>query len=143
MASIVREKRELGGRRLRRGKKRDERGGNVPSLFYWQEGSTHIRVWKFHSSFLLFPLSLFPFTQSPLSNFHSVSRVLMRTMKRAATCIKGRIYRSVRLQFKLQHQVGKSNQNPLQECVQAHIVLCTHACDSWYSPIKQEHILLC
>lgn len=51
------------GRQRRKKRGGGERGENVPSLFSGQEGSTHVRVWKFRCSFLLFFLS-FPFYTS-------------------------------------------------------------------------------
>lgn len=55
--------RKLGGTADRDEKKRG--GENVSSLFCGQEGSTHIGVWKFHYSFLLFtPLIHFSHTRT-------------------------------------------------------------------------------
>lgn len=67
---------EGGEARKEKERRRWGRGENVPSLFSGQEGSTHIRVWKFHYSFLLFhPVVPFDyFSHLSLSDFLLASR---------------------------------------------------------------------
>lgn len=69
VASIVWAKRESWERGERR-EENVERVENVPSLFFGLEASTHIRVWKFRFSFLLF-LRAFSFWSS-----HSLSSIM-------------------------------------------------------------------